>query len=66
MRELSLIVPNPELDVIYRHNFGGKTFLLDTRKINKELGGIAINHPAVVSWLKGFIQEGLDDLYGGE
>lgn len=63
---LGLIVLNPEIDIVYHHQYKAKTFALDTRVIKKELGGVAVNHRAVVSWLKGFIYEGLDDLYGGE
>ncbi|NMB01884.1 MAG: ATP-binding protein [Firmicutes bacterium] len=63
---LGLIVLNPEIDVVYQHNYNDKTLLIDTRRIKSELGGIVISHPAVTNWLRGFIQEGLDDLYGGE
>ena len=63
---LGIIVPNPELDLIYTHYYKQKSFLLGTGEIKSTLGRIAISHPEVVSWLRDFIQAGLDDLYGGE
>jgi hypothetical protein len=63
---LGVIMLNPEVEVVYQHTYREKTLCIDTRQIKNELGGIAINHPAVVSWLEGFIREGIDDLYGGE
>ena len=63
---LSLIALNTNIDFIYHHIYGTKAFILDTREIKRELDGVAINHPEVLSWLRQFIHEGLDDLFGGE
>ncbi|NLL47813.1 MAG: sensor histidine kinase [Firmicutes bacterium] len=63
---LAVIMLNPDLDVVYRHSYRDKTLCLDTREIKRELGEVAINHPTMISWLEGFMQEGIDDLYGGE
>lgn len=62
---LTLIVLNPTIDIVYRHNFDGREFILDTREIKRELDGIPINHGQVVSWMQNFIQEGLAQLRGG-
>ena len=63
---LSLIALNPDLDFIYRHSYGGREFVLDTGVIKRELQGIEINQREVLGWLRGYIREGLEDLYGGE
>ena len=62
---LTLIVLNPTIDIVYRHNFDGREFILDTREIKRELDGIPINQGQVVSWMQDFIQEGLAQLRGG-
>ena len=61
-----IIALNPGVEVVYRHNYCARTLSIDTREIKHELGDIAINHPAVVSWLECFIREEIDDLYRGD
>ncbi len=61
-----LILMNPEIDIIYQHTYEDSIFTLDTRDIKAELGGVPINHQAVTMWLRKFITQGLEDLYGGE
>ncbi len=63
---LGVIMLNPEVEVVYQHTCLERTLCIDTREIKSELGSIAINHPAVMNWLEGFVREGIDDLYGGE
>ncbi|MCK9525883.1 MAG: ATP-binding protein [Limnochordia bacterium] len=63
---LAIIMLNPTTEVVYHHTYLEKTFCIDTRQIKYELGEIAINHPAVVSWLEEALREGIDDLYGGD
>ncbi|NLM40158.1 MAG: ATP-binding protein [Firmicutes bacterium] len=62
---LTLIVLNPTIDLVYRHNYDGRDFVIDTREIKRELDGIPINQGQVVSWMQDFIQEGLAQLRGG-
>ena len=63
---ISLIALNPGIDFMYKHIYGGKKFFLDTREIKRELQGIEINQNEVLGWLRGYISEALEDLYGGE
>lgn len=57
-----LIACNPDVDFLYNHSVNSKKFNFDTREIKKILGHVPINHPEVLSWVKGYIQEGLSNL----
>ena len=58
---VALLAGYPEVDFIYRHTFSGKHFELDTRKVRRELEGIALNEPSVLAYLKAAIKEGLEE-----
>lgn len=59
---VAVIVGNPEIDVIYKHEVNGRTYLLDTRDIKKALEDVPLNHPEVTSFLREHIAEGLNDI----
>ena len=61
----SLIMGSPDVDFVYTHDVDGKMFRLDTRDVKRELEGLRINHPKVVSYLGAFIRESLADLKTG-
>ncbi|MFP4015994.1 MAG: ATP-binding protein [Halanaerobiales bacterium] len=63
---ISLIALNPEIDFIYRHFYNTKEFIFDTAKIKDELEDLAINQKEVLNWIGEFIEEGLEELYGGD
>jgi hypothetical protein len=52
-------VGTPESDFIYRHEVDGRTYLLDTREIKKELEDVPLSHPEVTRFLRVHITEGL-------
>ncbi|HEX9157889.1 MAG TPA: hypothetical protein VF827_07690, partial [Syntrophales bacterium] len=56
------IVGNPGIDLLYRHEVDGRTYLLDTREIKKELEDVPLNHPEVTGFLREHITEGLSDI----
>lgn len=62
---LTIIVLNPEIDLLYSHSYVTQKFKIDTSEIKRELNMDELNHKAVIAWLRDFIKEGLDDLYGG-
>jgi hypothetical protein len=51
----ALILGNPEVRIIYRHNNGAETFEMDTEQIKKELDGLPLNHPEVLNFIRDFI-----------
>jgi hypothetical protein len=61
----TLIFCNPDVDFSYRHEYCGRHFMLDTREIREQLGEVSITTPDVLDWIKDFIKEGLDEIYGG-
>jgi len=59
---IAIIAGNPDIDIIYRHEVNGSTYLLDTRDIKKVLDDIPLNHPEVTGFLRKHITEGLRDI----
>ena len=59
---IAIIVGNPGSDFIYRHEVDGRTYLLDTRELKKELEDVPLNHPEVTGFLREHITEGLSDI----
>jgi anti-sigma regulatory factor (Ser/Thr protein kinase) len=59
---IAVIVGNPGIDIIYKHEVNGRKYLLDTRDIKKELEDVPLNHPEVTSFLRKHITEGLKDI----
>jgi len=59
---IAIIVGSPGIDIIYRHQVQGRTYLLDTRNIKEELEDVPLNHPEVIAFLREHITEGLRDI----
>jgi hypothetical protein len=59
---IAIIVGNPGIDIIYKHEVNSREYLLDTRDIKKALEDIPLNHPEVTSFLRESIKEGLKDI----
>lgn len=60
-----LITMNTDRDFIYRRKLDGKEFTLDTREIKEILGDVPLDTYEVSVWLKEFISENTNELYGG-
>mgnify|MGYP001427523878 CR=1 FL=1 len=58
----TLILGNPDVDFLYTHTKNGRTYVLDTREIRRELGEIPLNHLDVIGAIKDNIREGLEEL----
>jgi hypothetical protein len=59
---ITIIVGNTGIDLLYRHEVDGKTYLLDTREIKKALEDVPLDHPEVTGFLREHITEGLTDI----
>ncbi len=59
---ITIIVGNPGIDLLYRHEVDGRSYLLDTKEIKKELEDVPLNHPEVTGFLREHIAEGLSDI----
>ena len=60
-----LITMNTDRDFIYRRRVDSNEFVLDTREIKKILGDVPLDTYEVSEWLKDYINENTNDLYGG-
>ncbi|MBN1223697.1 MAG: ATP-binding protein [Candidatus Aminicenantes bacterium] len=59
---ITLIMGNPEVDLVYRHITDESDFSMDTAELKAQLNGIRINSPEVLNIIKNKIKEGLDNL----
>jgi hypothetical protein len=59
---ITIIVGNPGIDLLYRHEVDGRKYLLDTRDIKKALEDVPLSHPEVTGFLREQITEGLTDI----
>ena len=59
---MTLVGGNSDTDFVYRHNFDGNAFEFSTIEVKKILGDVAIDSPEILSWINGYIQEGLEEI----
>ena len=59
---LTLIAGNSEVDFIYKHRHNDRRFTLDTRQIRKEIEDVPINHPEIIKYIRGVIDEGIREI----
>ena len=63
---LTLVMANPELDFTVTFRRGEEIFVFDTVQIRQELEGVPLDIPEVQAWMKEYIYEGINALYGGK
>jgi hypothetical protein len=49
---ITLVIGNPEIDLVYAHKKNGQKYSLDTRKIKAQLKGAPLNSPAGIRMIK--------------
>jgi len=54
---ISLLSGSPDVDFFYCHQCDEKSFQCSTVEIKQNLGGLPINHPEVLSWLREYLAE---------
>lgn len=57
-----LIISNSQVDFFYKHRHNDRRFGMDTREIRKEIEDVPINHPEVIKYIRGVIEEGLSEI----
>jgi len=60
-----LILGNPHIDFVYIHRLDDREFTLDTRELKRELEGVDLSDPVVVSHLTQSIRRSLRELASG-
>ena len=51
-----------KMDLVYTHTYNQHSFTLNTKEIKKLLDGVSINNLDVISWLREYITEGLNEI----
>jgi signal transduction histidine kinase len=59
---ITIIQANIKIDLIYTHSYNDKKFTLKTRDIKKTLGDLPIDNMDVLLWLRGYINEALEEI----
>ena len=62
---ISLVVSNPEFHFHLHYLVDGQSFSFDTEEIRAVLGPVPLDSPEVVSWMKDYLEEGIESLHGG-
>lgn len=62
---ISLVVSNPEFHFHLDYLVDGQPFSFDTEEIRAVLGPVPLDSPEVVSWMKDYLEEGIESLHGG-
>jgi len=60
-----LILGNPHIDFRYTHRVDGREFILDTRDLKTEPGGLSLDDPMVVHRVSQFVRRALEELAAG-
>lgn len=60
-----LISMNTDRDFLYRHKVDDKEFVLDTASLREILGDVPLSEPDVVQWIREYVKENTELLYGG-
>ena len=61
----TLILSNPDVDIVYIHKVDDNKFELDTREIKRELDNAPINNINVIEYIKEQIKNGLKAIEAG-
>ncbi|HOC60734.1 MAG TPA: ATP-binding protein [Smithellaceae bacterium] len=57
-----LIISNSDVDFFYKHRHNDQRFEMDTREIRKEIEDIPLNHPEIIKYIRGMLEEGLREI----
>lgn len=56
---------NPDTDFLWTYRVDGREFSFDTREAKEELGGVPIDNPEVLIFLKSYLKEHIESINGG-
>ena len=60
-----LLAAGNSFNLIYRHRYNRKTFILNTKEIRLQLGEVPLTTPAVLNWLQEYLNINIRNLRGG-
>jgi anti-sigma regulatory factor (Ser/Thr protein kinase) len=56
-----LIAGNSDVDFFYKYRHNDRQFELDTREIRKEIEDVSINHPEILKYIRGILEDGFSE-----
>ncbi len=59
---IALIAGNSDVDFFYKYRHNDQWSELDTRTIRKEIDDVPINHPEILKYIRGVLEEGLSEI----
>ena len=59
---VTIINAGDKMDLVYTHTYNQQSFTLNTKEIKKLLDGVSINNLDVITWLREYISEGLNEI----
>ncbi len=60
---VTLVQCHADIDFIYEHRYAQRSFTLDTRTLRETLDGVPLGTPAVLFWIRDYINENLQQIY---
>lgn len=57
-----LIMTNSDIDFFFKYRHNDRRFEFDTRNIRKEIEDVPINHPEILKFIRGFLEEGIKEI----
>ena len=61
---LELLVAWPQVHWVFRYKLNGTEFVFDDGQIKKELGDVSMTEPAILTYLRETLQEGVQSIQG--
>jgi hypothetical protein len=56
---ITLIAGNCDIDFLFIHKNNDRQFAMDTREIRQEINDIPLNHPEILKYIRGVLEDGL-------
>jgi len=63
---VSILLWDSNLELTYEHRYNENQFIFTTKEIKKELEDVKITDNKILNWLKGYIDENISEIRGGE
>jgi hypothetical protein len=63
MRSLILGAPD-QPEFVLEYSMGQQRFTFDTREVRQALGGLSLAEPDILSWIAGYIAQGMAEVQG--
>ncbi len=63
---ITILSADPDFEFIYSQQVNGRKFTLTTGEIKEQLGDVKLSNSQVINWLRDYLKEQINNLYGGE